>query len=150
MNLQGQKEREKDMETVSEVLDDANAKIAKSFDALKAQFAGLRTGKASPAMVDGIKVAFVTSIFGISLSLMYTYWMRGAITGMSESLDNFLDKYYLCAVSPTDATAMNHVLSNQKESIRSPKIAGTLFPHIISFCLSKQKCRAEIAYKISD
>ena len=46
------------METVSQVLDDANAKIAKSFDALKAQFAGLRTGKASPAMVDGIKVDY--------------------------------------------------------------------------------------------
>jgi ribosome recycling factor len=46
------------METVSQVLDDANAKIAKSFDALKAQFAGLRTGKASPAMVDQIKVDY--------------------------------------------------------------------------------------------
>ena len=46
------------METVSEVLNDANAKISKSFDALKAQFAGLRTGKASPAMVDGIKVDY--------------------------------------------------------------------------------------------
>ena len=46
------------METVSEVLADAQAKIGKSFDALKAQFAGLRTGKASPAMVDGIKVDY--------------------------------------------------------------------------------------------
>ena len=46
------------METVSEVLNDATAKIAKSFDALKAQFAGLRTGKASPALVDGIKVDY--------------------------------------------------------------------------------------------
>ncbi|MCR5414048.1 MAG: ribosome recycling factor [Kiritimatiellae bacterium] len=46
------------METVSEVLNDANAKIQKSFDALKAQFAGLRTGKANPAMVDGIKVDY--------------------------------------------------------------------------------------------
>ena len=46
------------METVSEVLSDATAKIAKSFDALKAQFAGLRTGKASPAMVDQIKVDY--------------------------------------------------------------------------------------------
>ena len=32
------------METVSEVLNDANSKIQKSFGALKAQFAGLRTG----------------------------------------------------------------------------------------------------------
>ena len=46
------------METVSEVLNDTTAKIAKSFDALKAQFDGLRTGKATPAMVDGIKVDY--------------------------------------------------------------------------------------------
>lgn len=46
------------METIQEAIDDANAKIGKSFDALKAQFAGLRTGKANPAMVDGIKVDY--------------------------------------------------------------------------------------------
>lgn len=46
------------MENVSEVLVDANAKIAKSFDALKGQFAGLRTGKASSALVEGIKVSY--------------------------------------------------------------------------------------------
>ena len=46
------------METVAEVLNDTTAKIGKSFDALKAQFAGLRTGKASPALVDGIKVDY--------------------------------------------------------------------------------------------
>lgn len=46
------------METIDEVLNDTTAKIAKSFDALKAQFAGLRTGKASPALVDGIKVEY--------------------------------------------------------------------------------------------
>jgi len=46
------------METTAEVINDASGKIAKSFDALKAQFAGLRTGKASPAMVDSIKVDY--------------------------------------------------------------------------------------------
>lgn len=46
------------METTAEVLNDANAKIQKSFDALKAQFAGLRTGKANPSMVDQIKVDY--------------------------------------------------------------------------------------------
>ncbi len=46
------------METVSEVLNDTTAKIAKSFEALKTQFSGLRTGKASPALVDGIKVDY--------------------------------------------------------------------------------------------
>jgi ribosome recycling factor len=46
------------METVSEVLEDAKSKIGKSFDALKAQFAGLRTGKASPALVENIKAEY--------------------------------------------------------------------------------------------
>ena len=46
------------METVQEVLNDATAKIGKSFETLKSQFAGLRTGKASPAMVDQIKVDY--------------------------------------------------------------------------------------------
>jgi len=46
------------METVAEILNDTTAKIAKSFDTLKTQFAGLRTGKASPALVDGIKVDY--------------------------------------------------------------------------------------------
>lgn len=46
------------METVNEVLTDVESKIAKSFDALKTQFAGLRTGKASPALVDGIRVNY--------------------------------------------------------------------------------------------
>ena len=43
------------METVAEVLNDTTTKIQKSFEALQAQFAGLRTGKASTAMVDGIQ-----------------------------------------------------------------------------------------------
>ena len=47
-----------EMENVSEVLADASAKIDKSFDTLKSQFAGLRTGKASPALVDGVKVDY--------------------------------------------------------------------------------------------
>ena len=46
------------MENVSEVLADASAKIDKSFETLKSQFAGLRTGKASPALVDGVKVDY--------------------------------------------------------------------------------------------
>lgn len=83
------------------------------------------------SLIDGIKVAFVTSIFGIALSMTFSYWLRGAVTSVSESLDDFLDKYYLCAVSPTDATAMNHVLANQKEQIRAlDQMGDNLSDHI--------------------
>ena len=70
------------------------------------------------SLINGIKVAFVTSIYGLTLSMAFSYWQKGLFSRLAESLDNFLDKYYLCAVPPTDTTAMNHVLTNQQEQIR--------------------------------
>ena len=49
-------------------------------------------------LIKGIKVAFVTSIYGLSLSLAYSYWLRGTLTAVSESLDRFLDAYYTSVV----------------------------------------------------
>lgn len=70
------------------------------------------------SLVDGIKVAFITSIYGITLSLVFSYWLRGSWQRVSESLDNFLDKYYLIAVPPTDTSAISNILSNQKEQTK--------------------------------
>lgn len=73
------------------------------------------------SLVNGIKVAFITSIYGIALSMAFSYWLKGSLSRVAESLDNFLDKYYLCAVPPTDTSAMSHVLSNQKEQTKVMK-----------------------------
>lgn len=70
------------------------------------------------SLIDGIKVAFVTSIYGLSLSLAFSYWLRGTLTSVSESLDRFLDAYYTSVVPPTDATAMNHIIANQNSQTR--------------------------------
>ncbi len=69
-------------------------------------------------LIDGIKVAFVTSIYGLSLSLAYSYWLRGSLTSVSEALDRFLDAYYTSVVPPTDATAMNHIIANQNSQTK--------------------------------
>lgn len=69
-------------------------------------------------LIKGIKVAFVTSIYGLTLSLAYSYWLRGTLTAVSESLDRFLDAYYTCVVPPTDATAMNHIIANQNSQTK--------------------------------
>ena len=70
------------------------------------------------SLIDGIKVAFVTSIYGLSLSLAFSYWLRGTLTSVSESLDRFLDAYYTSVVPPTDATAMNHIIANQNSQTK--------------------------------
>ena len=46
------------METVDEVLLDAMEKMDNTIGKLKEQFSGLRTGKASPALVDGVQVPY--------------------------------------------------------------------------------------------
>src|SRR5574344_1185176 len=46
------------METLDEVLLDAMEKMDNTLKVLKDQFAGLRTGKASPALVDGVQVMY--------------------------------------------------------------------------------------------
>ena len=69
-------------------------------------------------LIKGIKVAFVTSIYGLSLSLAFSYWLRGTLTSVSESLDRFLDAYYTTVVPPTDATAMNHIIANQNSQTK--------------------------------
>ena len=70
------------------------------------------------SLIDGIKVAFATSIYGLSLSLAYSFWLRGTLTSVSESLDRFLDAYYTSVVPPTDATAMNHIIANQNSQTK--------------------------------
>ena len=69
-------------------------------------------------LIKGIKVAFVTSIYGLTLSLAFSYWLRGTLTSVSESLDRFLDAYYTSVVPPTDATAMNHIIANQNSQTK--------------------------------
>ncbi len=46
------------MATLSEVLTDSYAKMDNAIKVLKDQFAGLRTGKASPALVDGVQAMY--------------------------------------------------------------------------------------------
>ena len=46
------------MFTVKEVLTDTAEKMDSTLKMLKDQFAGLRTGKASPALVDGVQVSY--------------------------------------------------------------------------------------------
>ena len=46
------------MESLEEVLLDAEEKMAKSVAFLAEQFSGIRTGKASPALVENISVIF--------------------------------------------------------------------------------------------
>ena len=66
------------------------------------------------ALVDGIKVAFLTSIYGIAFSIIYTYGMKTNYSFMSESLQAFLEKFHSCVMPTAENESRNLLVASQK------------------------------------
>lgn len=66
------------------------------------------------ALVDGIKVAFLTSIYGISLSIVYTYGMKSEYSGMTERLQAFLEKFHAYVMPTAENESRNLLVASQK------------------------------------
>ena len=82
----------------------------KSFDASTAE---AMTNSIVP-LIDGIKVAFYTSIFGVGFSLLYGTLYRRLMNNAEQSLDEFLETYYRCLGRKPDNDAMAKMLSYQQ------------------------------------
>lgn len=80
------------MDTLQNVLSDAGDKMENSLRMLKDQFAGLRTGKASPALVDGVQV---------------TYY--GSPTRLRDLANISTPEPRLIVISPFDPTALPEI-----------------------------------------
>ena len=66
------------------------------------------------ALVDGIKVAFLTSIYGISFSIIYTFGMKGEYSSMTEELQGFLEKFHSYVMPTAENESRNLLLASQK------------------------------------
>lgn len=66
------------------------------------------------ALVDGIKVAFLTSIYGISLSIIYTFGMKSEYSSMTENLQAFLEKFHSCVMPTAENESRNLLVASQK------------------------------------
>lgn len=66
------------------------------------------------ALVDGIKVAFLTSIYGISFSIIYTYGMKSEYSSMTERLSDFLEKFHAYVLPTAENESRNLLVSSQK------------------------------------
>ncbi len=71
-------------------------------------------GSVTP-LINGIKVAFITSIYGISLSLAYSFDLRSEFANLSALTDEFLDTYYLYVRPPYEIDSLSRLLGKQKD-----------------------------------
>ena len=66
------------------------------------------------SLVEGIKVAFLTSIYGLALALVYTYNMRSSYDSLIMTLDEFLDKFHANVMPSAEVESKNLMISFQK------------------------------------
>ena len=70
-------------------------------------------------LISGIKVAFVTSVMGISLSLVFSFWLRNEQEAAYALLKAFLDRYSACEGMSEMSRRMNDIAENQNLQIES-------------------------------
>lgn len=66
------------------------------------------------SLVEGIKVAFLTSIYGISLSIVYTYGMKSEYSDMTEKMQAFLDRFHGFVLPTAENESRNLLVASQK------------------------------------
>lgn len=66
------------------------------------------------ALVEGIKVAFLTSIYGISLSIIYTFGMKSEYSHLMEMLQDFLERFHSFVMPTAENESRNLLMLNQR------------------------------------
>ena len=67
------------------------------------------------SLVDGIKVAFMTSIYGLLLSILFNSSLKSGYQAMGTSMSLFLDRFHTRVVPSAEMEAQNVLINNQNE-----------------------------------
>ena len=70
------------------------------------------------ALVEGIQVAFLTSINGLSFSLVYSYNLRSSYSAVTGALDDFLEEFHTHVMPAAEDESRNEMIASQKEQDR--------------------------------
>ena len=66
------------------------------------------------SLVDGIKVAFLTSIYGIAMSIVYSCGMKSEYSSLTSNLQSFLDRFHTYVMPSAESESMNLLVASQK------------------------------------
>lgn len=78
-------------------------------------------------LINGIKVAFITSIYGISLSLAFSFNLRSEFSNLDQAMEEFLDAYYLHVRPSYEVDSLSRLLENQKSQEEMQQEMNSLF-----------------------
>lgn len=72
-------------------------------------------------LVAGIKVAFLTSIYGIAFAIIYTSGMKSVFSDMNEKLQAFLEKFHIYVLPTAENESRNLMVASQKLQVKAMK-----------------------------
>lgn len=75
-------------------------------------------------LVNGIKVAFLTSIYGLVFSLVFSYKLNKSYSELVNSIQMFIDRFHTCIVPPAEFEAQNRMAHSQKGQYEILKMLG--------------------------
>ena len=73
------------------------------------------------SLVAGIKVAFLTSIYGIAFAIIYTSGMKSVFSDMNEKLQTFLEKFHIYVLPTAENESRNLMVASQKLQVKAMK-----------------------------
>ena len=73
------------------------------------------------SLVGGIKVAFLTSIYGIAFAIIYTSGMKSVFSDMNEKLQAFLEKFHIYVLPTAENESRNLMVASQKLQVKAMK-----------------------------
>ena len=72
-----------------------------------------------PSLLEGIKIAFYTSIFGVTLSLTFNFFHKTCLRHMNESIEEFYSAFYSHVVPIPQNDIANQILKYQQSQSNS-------------------------------
>ena len=66
------------------------------------------------SLVDGIKVAFLTSIYGIAFSIVYSYSVKSEYSSMTEQLQMFLNRFHSYVMPNAENESRNLLVASNR------------------------------------
>ena len=78
-------------------------------------------------LLEGIKVAFYTSVFGVFASLLYGHFYHNELDRNANALESFYSVYYRDAAIPSEIKFYNEMVKNaQEQNVNIKKMAGAI------------------------
>ncbi len=109
---------------MADILKDAEAKMKKAIDVLKQKYAAVRTGRASPALVEHLKVEYygaqvpLQQLAGISVPEAHTIALQPYDKGAVKEIEKAIQKSELGVTPKTDAGVIRIILPPLTEERR--------------------------------